>query len=188
MKELSKKGFTLAEVLVTLVVIGVVAALSIPALLQNTNQAEMKTGLKKAVSVMNNALLMSVAQDSVDANTYQNATETSPDWLTNMFANKLNTISKTATSFTTADGMIYTFYKPAATLCGTGTATIAGGAGTAPCYVKVDVNGGKTPNADSTQGVYRDIYYLIIKNNSVVPATGFANTTDDVAVDAISGS
>jgi len=38
---MNKKGFTLAEILITLTVIGVVAALTIPTLLQNTNQAEL---------------------------------------------------------------------------------------------------------------------------------------------------
>ena len=43
----TKQGFTLAEILITLTVIGVVAALTIPTLLQNTNQAELKTAMKK---------------------------------------------------------------------------------------------------------------------------------------------
>jgi len=43
----SKHGFTLAEILITLTVIGVVAALTIPTLLQNTQQAELKTALKR---------------------------------------------------------------------------------------------------------------------------------------------
>jgi len=42
------KGFTLAEILITLTVIGVVAALTIPTLLQNTQQAELKTAYKKS--------------------------------------------------------------------------------------------------------------------------------------------
>jgi len=47
LKNKSKSGFTLAEILITLTVIGVVAALTIPTLLQNTNQAELKTALKR---------------------------------------------------------------------------------------------------------------------------------------------
>ena len=39
-----KSGFTLAEVLITLGIIGVVAALVIPAVIQNSQEAEYKTG------------------------------------------------------------------------------------------------------------------------------------------------
>ena len=37
------KGFTLAEVLITLLIIGVVASLTIPAIINNTQEAENKT-------------------------------------------------------------------------------------------------------------------------------------------------
>lgn len=56
-------GFTLAEVLITLAIIGVVAALTIPSVIANSNQQEFKTGLKKAVSVLNSAINMNIAQD-----------------------------------------------------------------------------------------------------------------------------
>ena len=48
-KQNSKKGFTLAEALVTLVIIGVIAALTIPAILVNTEQHEYKSALKSFV-------------------------------------------------------------------------------------------------------------------------------------------
>jgi len=52
-----KQGFTLAEILITLTVIGVVAALTIPSLLQNTNQAELKTALKRNFADLQQATL-----------------------------------------------------------------------------------------------------------------------------------
>ena len=58
-----KKGFTLAEVLITLAIIGVVAAISIPSVISNTQQQEFKTGLRKAVSVLNSAITMNMAID-----------------------------------------------------------------------------------------------------------------------------
>lgn len=56
-----KKAFTLAEVLITLVVIGIVAALSIPSLLQNTQNAERVAALKKAYSSLSQAYIMLIA-------------------------------------------------------------------------------------------------------------------------------
>ncbi len=58
-----KKGFTLAEVLITLAIIGVVAAISIPSVISNSQQQEFKTGLRKAVSVLNSAITMNMAID-----------------------------------------------------------------------------------------------------------------------------
>ena len=58
-----KKGFTLAEVLITLLIIGVVAALTIPSVISNYQQQEFKTGLKKAVSVLNEAIQTNIAQE-----------------------------------------------------------------------------------------------------------------------------
>ena len=58
-----KKGFTLAEVLITLMIIGIVAALTIPSVISNYQQQEFKTGLKKAVSVLNEAIQTNIAQE-----------------------------------------------------------------------------------------------------------------------------
>ncbi len=60
---INKKAFTLAEVLITLAIIGVVAAITIPSVISNSQQSEFKTGLKKAVSVLNSAITMNMALD-----------------------------------------------------------------------------------------------------------------------------
>ena len=57
------RGFALAEVLITLAIIGVVAAISIPSVISNSQQQEFKTGLRKAVSVLNSAITMNMAID-----------------------------------------------------------------------------------------------------------------------------
>lgn len=54
-----KKAFTLAEVLITLGIIGVVAAMTLPTLIQKKTNIEIETKLKKIYSVMNQAILMS---------------------------------------------------------------------------------------------------------------------------------
>ena len=51
-----KKGFTLAEVLITLGIIGVVAAMTIPSLLQNHRKKVVETKLKKFYSTINEAV------------------------------------------------------------------------------------------------------------------------------------
>lgn len=52
-------GFTLAEVLITLGIIGVVAALTIPTLIQNHKKQELVVRLKKAYSTINNGFRLS---------------------------------------------------------------------------------------------------------------------------------
>lgn len=58
-----KKAFTLAEVLITLGIIGVVAALTLPALIQNYKRQEASTRIKKFYSVMSQAVNMSIANN-----------------------------------------------------------------------------------------------------------------------------
>ena len=50
-------AFTLAEVLITLLIIGVVASLVIPAIIQDTQNAELKAGWKKAYSDISQATM-----------------------------------------------------------------------------------------------------------------------------------
>ncbi len=59
-------GFTLAEVLITLGIIGVVAAMTIPNLIANTNGAKYRSGFKKALSTLSQAGLMAQAQYDFD--------------------------------------------------------------------------------------------------------------------------
>lgn len=62
----SKAGFTLAEVLITLGIIGVVAAMTIPTLIANTNGAKFRSQFKKTLSTLNQAGLMAQAQYDFD--------------------------------------------------------------------------------------------------------------------------
>ena len=61
-----KKAFTLAEILITLGIIGVVAAMTIPTLMSNTGKSEFTTAYKKMISAVNQAVTMSVAIDYID--------------------------------------------------------------------------------------------------------------------------
>ncbi len=58
-----KYAFTLAEVLITLGIIGVVAAMTMPALIQHYKKQEASAKLKKFYSMMSQAILMSEAHN-----------------------------------------------------------------------------------------------------------------------------
>lgn len=55
-KKITFKAFTLAEVLITLGIIGVVAALTIPQLMNKTNNLELKSMLKEDYRILNEAV------------------------------------------------------------------------------------------------------------------------------------
>ena len=59
-----KKGFTLAEILIVLMVIGVIAALTIPSLMRGVAEAQYKAGYKKAY----NAIVNIVAKENLSGN------------------------------------------------------------------------------------------------------------------------
>ena len=62
----SLRGFTLAEVLITLGIIGVVAAITIPLLIQNSNSKKFITQFKKSLSTLNQAAINAQAQYDMD--------------------------------------------------------------------------------------------------------------------------
>ena len=72
-----KKGFTLAEVLITLGIIGVVAAMTIPTLIQNTNSVKFASQFKKSVSTLSQAALMAQAQYDIDYSLVTTASDSS---------------------------------------------------------------------------------------------------------------
>lgn len=55
-------GFTLAEVLITLGIIGIVAAMTLPSVINNSRNKQLEAGLKKAYSVIGQALDMYQAE------------------------------------------------------------------------------------------------------------------------------
>lgn len=61
-----KTGFTLAEILITLGIIGVVAAMTIPVLIANTRSQQYRSRFKKTVSTLSQAARMSQAQYGFD--------------------------------------------------------------------------------------------------------------------------
>ncbi len=167
-------AFTLAEVLITLAIIGVVAAMTIPSVIVNTNQQEFKTGLRKAVSVLNSAITMNNAlegetpYDNADLFTYLQQHMSVLKSTTGLsFRSNGTCTAGSATcnySFYTTDGM--RFEIPTAEItkntheatavkfnegnkagnCGAQTITVGTSTTTKPCLIMVDVNGDRKPN------------------------------------------
>lgn len=61
-----KKGFTLAEVLITLGIIGVVTAITMPTLIQNHQKRSLEVATKKFYSMMSQAVRQYMADEGVD--------------------------------------------------------------------------------------------------------------------------
>ena len=55
-----KKAFTLAEVLITLVVVGIIAAITIPIIHQNQQKRELYSQFMKTYSTLNQAMNMAI--------------------------------------------------------------------------------------------------------------------------------
>lgn len=68
---MKKLGFTLAEVLITLAIIGVVAAMTVPALMTSTKGKEFEVGSKKALSTLANSITMRQALEGTAFQNYQ---------------------------------------------------------------------------------------------------------------------
>ena len=89
-----KSGFTLAEVLITLGIIGVVAAMTMPTLMNSTNGAQNRTAYKKALSVLSQAVVLNVALDDYDlSQTSANASGATNDAsVYALFMNRMNVV------------------------------------------------------------------------------------------------
>ena len=120
MKNKNKSAFTLAEVLITLAIIGVIAAIAIPSVINNAQQQEFKTGLRKAVSVLNSAITMNMALDGESPyenyDTYRYLQRHMSVMYSMVTGPKYNEAGSTDTSkykgnlsFYTTDGMRYEF-------------------------------------------------------------------------------
>ena len=193
-----KSGFTLAEVLITLVIIGVIAAMTVPTLMNNTNSQEFRSALKKAISALNQAVTMHYALEGELVSEYNSAESV----VSNIFAARLNVINSTSAStavwattegdgacsgqvFITADGIAYCIQNFASAndastgACdnfGNNPCTAAAGAN-----VLIDVNGLKKPNKLTTSSNQpKDVYQAQLYSQRVIP---YGEATQQVMYD-----
>lgn len=160
-------GFTLAEVLITLGIIGVVVALTMPALIANHQKQVTVSALKKFYSAMSQAKILAEQEHGemsgwdfpTDVNNLQN----SQRFFDTYFRKHLNVI-KTCTS--SSECNLYDGVYPAYILSDGSEFTFNSfsNSGDSAVYVKVDINGNKLPNRDG-----RDIFHLdIFPENGLV--------------------
>lgn len=159
-------GFTLAEVLITLAIIGVVAAMTMPTLINNTNGAQFKTAYKKGLSVLSQAVVMNIALDNYDlSETTTNSTgDDSTISLYKMFKDRTNGTLMTSDELDNYKVSVATdgtdSYAESAAVSATDNYTFRFGDGITfsfkntdkacteaePCFGWIDVNGTKGPN------------------------------------------
>lgn len=100
-----KRAFTLAEVLITLGIIGVVASLTIPNVIQNHKKSVVETRLKKFYSEINQAVLR--AENDYGDRIYWN--KTGIGFFNTYLKNYLNYISVSNIQVSTRTGQLVTF-------------------------------------------------------------------------------
>jgi len=90
---MNKKGFTLAEVLITLGIIGVIAAITVPTLMNNSTEMEFRSAFKKGLASLNQAVITNIAIDNVDFDslTSSDIEHTDYDSLFSLLVNRMST-------------------------------------------------------------------------------------------------
>ena len=184
------KAFTLAEVLITLVIIGVIAAMTVPAILQSTQKQELVSGLRKAHSTLSNALYKMNENNGYPQGDYtylddvrfmdefirvtnvaKKCSNIDDCWdYTNKYKRLNNSFADTpgGSALNTADGMLWEFHKNAHVygLSSEDEENMMG-------RVMVDVNGHRKPNKIG----YDVFFFYLVSDKGIVPA-GSANTSD----------
>ena len=199
-----KKGFTLAEVLITLGIIGVVSAMTIPALQTKINRSKVETIFKEDYSIIQQVLKMAEAQDASIETIPNSNVEALKTWFKRYMEPNMKTVS--------------VCYNTAGCWANTGTKTLQGnnvnfdrknvGIGNDIITIRltngsnlnfdvynsgeykqifgiettnldtfvifIDTNGDNPPNV-----VGKDIYVLVWKEGSLLPA-GNDVSTDEV--------
>lgn len=183
-----KKAFTLAEVLITLGIIGVVAALTIPTLMANYKKSVAKNQFKKTYSTLTNAFNQTVQDlgESVDCSNQSYTSEACKE-LWNEFVKNLNVVKYCETD-AYAQGCVPDYssenfprtqgcggfsapqikeQQPAAVLADGSIIFPYGWQKTLYPAIGFDINGFKKPNVGG-----QDVFSLGISNKSGLPVLG----------------
>ncbi|MBQ7450253.1 prepilin-type N-terminal cleavage/methylation domain-containing protein [bacterium] len=141
----NKKAFTLAEVLITLSILGVVAALTIPSLVNRQNELAAITKLKKAISTYESVVEVYMAEE--EATNFAGAADGGCTELQQYFkmTQNNNAAANATCIFTTADGALWAISKE-------GNAIVYDSA-RSPRYGVVMWTAGGLANSEQTTGI-----------------------------------
>ena len=183
-----KMGFTLAEVLITLVIIGIIASMTIPTLMNNTNKQEYVSRLKKAYSTLSQATNRIIA-DEGNPNSSVGGWATSTEAVFNMYKKYLSNAKVCGVDTTgcfqgkytnlqngsagdldtnrytlvMADGSELSMTQNANNYSADCTQTLVGSDNLCQ-IILIDINGAKKPNK-----VGVDLFALTLKENGLFP-------------------
>lgn len=161
---MNKKGFTLAEVLITMGIIGVISAITIPTLMTDTTSAQIGPKLAKAVSSFeqaNEALLDANSVDTLSDGQFLTSVDTYVSEL-----QKYLKITPRNNAYFSKDGMSYSFTINDSNPTANGVPGYMQSIGT----VTIDVNGAANPNAAGT-----DVFYFSWWNDGSLRPKGGTN-------------
>ena len=178
-------GFTLAEVLITLVIIGVIGALTVPALIQSTKKQELAAQLQKLYTSLSNVTQQIIAEEGAVKgwasnlddvyNFYKARLSLLKDCgtasgcfkqfsrLKDLAGNRYNDISDTSAAkrkVILADGASVEFDMRSADCTNSGY-----GSNNVCIGIIADINGEKAPNQ-----LGRDTFYFVLKETGLYPA------------------
>ena len=168
--KIKKKGFTLAEILITLTVIGVVAAITVPIIIQKKEEQVFRTGYKKAYAAITQAVAMEYSQENLTFSDYH-PEDVFEEFINKMHYSEKNNVwyektgegvpSSCRLSITGSNGIQYCMEYPVE--CDYWNQT--------PCAVIwIDVNGDKKPNTRTTDiKKLKDIYRILLYSQMVKP-------------------
>lgn len=183
MRKIRLNAFTLAEVLLTLGIIGIVAAMTIPTLMNNTNDRATISKINKAYSTLSQAVMSMIADGTTMASLFTTVNDPMPFY--NLLIPKLSVLkncgqastgciyngqyktlnngpwddfqSSTYATAILSDGMSIIVYGPTVANC-------KWSAGDKCTAINVDVNGAQQPNV-----LGRDVFQFWVTENGVVP-------------------
>ena len=115
---MKKLGFTLAEVLITLMILGVIAAMTVPTLIQDTQKKEQVVQIKKGLSMINQAVTMDYALNQKYVSEYGDTAA-----VIGMLNERLAASASGDEYISTSDGLTYYLSERKAT-CGDGPLTV----------------------------------------------------------------
>ena len=180
-------GFTLAEVLVTLGIIGVVSAMTVPTLMQNYQKKSYVTQLHKVYNEIQQATVMFMTDKN--ALNLKEAGLISQDACNNLILNYFKVIQTCEHSLTPCFSDLYRYIDGSAqtltenSMTSSNSFVLANGSSLRPLYVLnlnpngelvvcffVDINGQKGPNI-----IGRDAFFMALYSNGIIDTTNISD-------------